>query len=171
MSRWMVSSAAILLYPLLIGSRFCNPVRPRPRTTPLETETMTPVMTSVELVQSLYEAFGRGDLEFILARVATDCRWIAPGEGIPHAGVYTGPAGAAEFFRKIAESETITRFEPLEFFTKDDDVVALGYEECRSKQTGKTAATNWAMLFRVRGGQVVHFEIFYDTAAYLRAHQ
>lgn len=127
-------------------------------------------MTSTELVQSLYDAFGRGDIPFILSHLSPDCRWVAPGEGIPNAGVYNGPE-AVEFFRKMAESETILKFEPRQFISNGDDVVALGYEECRAIATGKTASTNWAMLFRVRNGLVAYFETFYDTAAYLRAHQ
>lgn len=127
-------------------------------------------MTSIEFVQDLYAAFGRGDIAHILSRIAPDCRWIAPGDGIPNAGSYTGPAGAADFFAKLAASETITSFEPREFFANGDDVVALGSESCRVIKTGKPAATNWAMLFRIRDGKVVHWESYYDTAAYLRAH-
>jgi ketosteroid isomerase-like protein len=135
---------------------------------------MTPQISSqttpIELVRSMYDAFGRGDIAHILAHVAPDCQWIESGEGIPSAGKYTGPAGAAEFFRKLDESETITRFEPRQFLAHGDDVVALGFEEMQSKNTGKTASTNWAMLFRLREGKVVHFETFYDTAALARAH-
>jgi uncharacterized protein len=136
---------------------------------------MTPAMTSsttaLELVNSLYEAFGRGDIPFILSHIAPECRWVSPGAGIPYTGSYVGPAGAAEFFRRLAESEQITRFEPREFFVNGEDVVALGMEEGRPIATNKTAATNWAMLFRVRGGHVVYWESFFDTAAYAEAHK
>ena len=130
----------------------------------------TSTTTSVDIVKSMYEAFGRRDLELIFSRLAPDCRWVCPGEGLPNAGVYTGPAGAAEFFRKLVQSEEITRFEPREFFANGDNVVALGVEEIRVHATGKAASTSWAMLFRFRGGLVTHFEIYLDTAAYLRAH-
>jgi len=132
---------------------------------------MTSTTTSTDLVRSMYDAFGRGDIEFIVSRLSPDCPWIAPGEGLPNAGTYTGPAGAAEFFRKLMASEEIVRFEVREFFTSGNDVIALGVEEARAISTGKTAATNWAMLFRVQDGMVTYFETFYDTAAYLRAHQ
>ena len=132
---------------------------------------MTTTSTAVELVQSLYEAFGRGDIPFILSHIADDCQWISPGEGIPAAGAYVGPAGAGEFFQRLGGSEEFTRFEPREFFTKGDDVVALGFEECRSRATGKTMSTNWAMLFRVRDGKVVYWEAFYDTSTYAIAHR
>ena len=95
---------------------------------------------------------------------------MAAGAGIPSAGTYTGPAGVAEFFQKLAATEDVTRFEPREFFTNGDVVVAYGYEECRIKSNGATCSTNWMMLFRVRAGMVTHFETCYDTAAYARAH-
>ena len=60
-------------------------------------------MTPQELVQSLYDAFSRGDIRFILDHIAPNCRWTAPGTGIPNAGVYTGPAGVAEFFQRCGE--------------------------------------------------------------------
>jgi ketosteroid isomerase-like protein len=131
---------------------------------------MTVTSTALELVQSMYAAFGRGDVGYLLEQLSPDCQWVAPGEGVPSAGTYVG-AGAEAFFEKLATSEEFTAFEPREFFVKGDDVIALGHEACKSKLTGKTAATNFAMLFRVREGKVYYFEVFYDTAAYLRMHQ
>jgi ketosteroid isomerase-like protein len=131
----------------------------------------TAVSTSVDLVKGLYEAFGRGDIQFILSHVAADCKWFIAGEGVPAAGVYTGPAGAAEFFQKLDATEEITRFEPREFFTSGDDVVAYGFEECRIKSNGAKVSSNWMMLFRIRNGLVTYFETFYDTSAYAKAHR
>ncbi|MBM3737106.1 MAG: DUF4440 domain-containing protein [Acidobacteria bacterium] len=127
-------------------------------------------MTPTELIQDLFAAFGRGDIPYILDRLTPDCRWIAPGNGIPNAGVYSGPEGASEFFRRLAASENITRFEPREFFAKGDSVVALGYEACTTS-SGKAVDTEWAMLFRVRDGKVSMFQSYYDTSAYMLAHQ
>lgn len=128
-------------------------------------------MTSLELVQGLYDAFGRGDIPNILSKIAPDCLWINAGTGIPSAGTYHGPAGVADFFQKMAESEDITHFEVREYFANGDSVVALGTEQARSKLTAKAASTNWAMLFRVKDGLVVHYESYYDTSAYLVAHR
>ena len=128
-------------------------------------------MTTIEQVQELYAAFGRGDIGFILQSVAPDCKWIATGAGIPNSGNYTGPAGAAEFFQRLAASEEVTKFEPREFFSNQaGDVVAHGFEECRIIANGRMVNTNWMMLFRFRDGKVAHFETFYDTAAYAAAH-
>ncbi|MBS1828197.1 MAG: nuclear transport factor 2 family protein [Acidobacteria bacterium] len=127
-------------------------------------------MTPQQLVEALYAAFSRGDIPFILAHISPDCRWTAPGAGIPNAGHYTGPAGVAEFFQRLAASESITQFEVKEYFTNGSSVIAIGKEACTSIATGKNAVTDWAMLFRVENGQVTEWQSFYDTSAYMLAH-
>lgn len=127
-------------------------------------------MNPIELVQSLFAAFTRGDVEFILAHIAPDASWVCPGPGIPSAGAYAGPAGVAEFFQKLTTTEAVTRFEPREYLANGNTVVALGYEECTVPKTGKSAATNWAMRFHIEDGKVTHWESFFDTASYALAH-
>lgn len=128
-------------------------------------------MKPVELIQNLFAAFGRGGIATVIAHIAPECRWTVSGKGIPAAGVYLGPPGVAGFFRIFGETEQVLRFEPREYFTAGENVVALGFEEIRAIATGKPASTGWAMLFRVRDGRVTYYESFYDTAAYARAHQ
>jgi ketosteroid isomerase-like protein len=127
--------------------------------------------SSLELVQNLFAAFGKGDVQFILDHVADDCRWVAPGEGIPASGVHIGPAGVGHFFQTLVATEQITLFEPRNYFQKGDEVVVLGAEEMQVIKTGKRAATNWVMVFGVSDAKVTRFEMFFDTAAYARAHQ
>ncbi len=127
-------------------------------------------MTPKELVENCYAAFGRGDIAYVVERIAPDCRWSAPGAGIPNAGVYEGPAGVAQFFQKLAASENVTQFEVKEYFERGDSVLALGTESCTIVANGKQARTDWAMLFRVENGMVKEWQSFYDTAAYLAAH-
>ena len=127
-------------------------------------------MTPTQLVQSLFEAFGRGDIPFILERVSPDCRWVTPGRAIPYAGTYHGRDGAAQFFTRLAESEEFLAFEPREFIADGENVIALGYEKCRVRPTGKEASTDWSMLFRVRNGLVVEYRSWFDTEAYANAY-
>ena len=55
-------------------------------------------------VGSLYEAFGRGDIPFILSHIADNCHWIgAGGEYLPQGGTYTGKE-AVNFFIRLNES-------------------------------------------------------------------
>lgn len=127
-------------------------------------------MSPQQLVETLYAAFTRGDIPFILDHISPDCRWIAPGTGIPNAGQYAGPAGVAEFFQRLAASENVTRFEVKEYFTNGNSVIAIGKEACTSIATGKHAETDWAMLFRIENGKVTEWQSFYDTSAYMLAH-
>lgn len=132
---------------------------------------MTTTATSVELVQAMFDAFLRGDIGYILERLTPDCSWSVPGAEYALAGEYTGPEGAAAFFHKLSEAEEIVRFEPREYFTHGDDVVALGFEVARSKKTGKSAQTNWAMVFRIKDGKVTAWSTLFDTHTYALAHQ
>ena len=132
---------------------------------------MTHVSTPTEVVQGLFEAFGRGDINLILQHLVPDCRWVIPGQGIPTAGVYQGHEGVAQFFQKLSETEKVLRFEPREYFANGDDVVALGFEENQVISTGKKARSNWAMLFRMHDGLVAYYEAFWDTSASANAHQ
>ena len=51
----------------------------------------TTLTNNAATVASLYEAFGRGDIPFILDHLADDCKWIGAGEGsLPQGGTYKG---------------------------------------------------------------------------------
>lgn len=127
-------------------------------------------MTPTQLVQSLFEAFGRGDIPFILEHVSPDCRWVTPGHAIPYAGTYRGRDGAAQFFTRLAEAEEFLAFEPRQFIADGERVIALGSETCRVRRTGKEACTDWSMLFRVQNGLVVEYQSWFDTEAYANAY-
>jgi ketosteroid isomerase-like protein len=132
----------------------------------------TTVETSVELVRSLFAAFGRGDIKFIVDHVTPDVKWTSPAKGyVPTGGTYNGPEGVARFFQVLNETEQITFFEVREFFTKEDDVVVLGEVESRSVETGKAARSHWSMLFRVRDGKVYEWEELFDTVLAAEAHR
>jgi len=132
---------------------------------------MTLTGAPVELVQSLYQAFGRGDVAYITERVTPDCEWVSAGEGLPYAGTFRGPQGVAEFFRKLVLNENITHFEPREFYSSGDNVVVLGSEACTVVSTGKPVKTNWCMVFRIRAGKVAYWECQFDTLSYYKAYQ
>ena len=57
------------------------------------------VQENVQIVKDGYVAFGRGDIQCLLALFAGDIEWIVPGEGLPLAGTYRGHAGMADFHR------------------------------------------------------------------------
>jgi len=126
----------------------------------------------VTFIQSLYAAFGRGDLDTILKNCDPAIEWVSNGTAgtIPWAGAHTGVAGAARFFELLAASLDFEAFEPRQFFPSGDTVIVLGRSRARHKHAGKGVFDcEWAHVFSVRDGKLARFQEFYDTAAIERA--
>ena len=77
------------------------------------------VQENVQIVKEAYAAFGRGDIQGLLALLAEDIEWITPGEGLPFAGTHHGRAGLADFFRRISEMLEFSFFEPRESWRRE----------------------------------------------------
>jgi ketosteroid isomerase-like protein len=124
-------------------------------------------------VGKLYEAFGRGDISYILKHVADNCKWIGAGEGsLPQGGIYIGK-DAINFFNRLLEAEEFNSFNPQSINNiNEKEVVAFGTMTATSKRTGKPASSDWVMHWRFDNeGKVVYFHDFFDTAAAYRAQQ
>jgi ketosteroid isomerase-like protein len=124
-------------------------------------------MQPVEVVQSAYASFQRGDIASVLARCSNDVTWFLPGDPgvVPVAGLRDGVSEVAEFFSTLAETQDAERFEPREFISQGEKVIALGEYRWRVKKTGKVFTSDFAHVFTVRDGMVVGFPEYYDTAA------
>jgi hypothetical protein len=117
-------------------------------------------------VANLYDAFGRGDISFILDNLSDDCEWIGAGEGaLPQGGTYRGK-DAARFFQILSQNGDFNSFNPIAIANiNDDEVVAFGDMEVTSKSTGKKMSSDWVMHWRFNDeGKVVYFHDFFDTA-------
>ena len=55
---------------------------------------------NVELIESLWEAFGRGDLDKVAAAVADDAELVFP-DSVPWGGSHRGPDGFREAMADI----------------------------------------------------------------------
>jgi ketosteroid isomerase-like protein len=123
-----------------------------------------------QLVQRLYNAFKRGDMETLLGGMADNIEWITPGPPeIPVAGKRHGREGVAQFFKLLNEHEEIQEFEVQEFIAENGFVVVLGRYQSRIKSTGKTARSPFVHVFTVSSGKVTRFREFFDTANALNA--
>ena len=121
-------------------------------------------------VQSIFEAFGRGDIPGVLGHVSEDVTWKAPGpDVVTYFGDRRGHAGATEFFVQLGTSVDFEHFEPVAFVAEGDKVVVLGRERGRVKNTGKTFDNEWALVFTFSGGKVSDFQLYENTAAVAEA--
>jgi ketosteroid isomerase-like protein len=96
-------------------------------------------MSNIETVQSIYEAFGRGDFDAIVDRLAEDVEWDreAPAYGVPIFEPGTGRDHARRFFDQVMSDLEFHRFEPTNFLTGGDQVAVPIQVEATVRATGK----------------------------------
>jgi ketosteroid isomerase-like protein len=125
----------------------------------------------VETVQSLYAAFGRGDIATVLASLAPDARWSNPGPS--EFGAYFGEKRGHEeilaLFGFLGQNFEFTVFEPREFFAVEEKVVVLLRIEGRVPATGKQFEEDAVQVFTFQDGAIVRFQDFQDSNALAEA--
>jgi ketosteroid isomerase-like protein len=88
-----------------------------------------------EVVQSVYAAFGSGDVDRILEACAEPCDWrFVTAAAIPYGGARRSRRDIGEFFAQVAAAEDIAAFEPREVIASGAHVTVLGWERCTPKQ-------------------------------------
>ncbi len=122
--------------------------------------------TPTEIIQSLYCAFGRGDVAALLAMLCDDVEWTHRGSiGLAYMGTVRGKAAVARWFGQVGELDGIQAFEPREFLAGPDHVTVLGWERTQALPAGQVFECDWVHVFTLRDGKVTRFVGTYDTAA------
>ncbi len=129
---------------------------------------MAPTTTPTQLIRSVYDAFSRGDIPYILNQIAPQATWRTP-KTLPWGGDYRGPEGAGEFFQKLGATMETVSFEARESIERGDEVFSFGSYAARSRKTGRTGSAEFMFRWRVQGGQIVAWDSYIDTAALLAA--
>lgn len=128
---------------------------------------------NTRLVQSAYEAFGRGDMPALAEVMADDIEWVNPGDpdDDPNAGTFKGKEAVLGWFGGLASTLDFTTFEPREFIAQDDKVVTLVYAEATVRGTGRALVNHEAHVWTFRDGKIARFQNYQDTAAVAAAHR
>ena len=126
---------------------------------------------NVELIRSLYEAFGRGDVPAVLASFAPDIRW-QEAEGFVYAdgNPYVGPDAILQgvFGRLATEWDGFT-VTPDSYLDAGEAVVVQGHYTGAFKATGRPIRAQLAHVWTVRDGKIVAFQQYTDTFQFARA--
>jgi uncharacterized protein len=101
-----------------------------------------------------------------LKLVADEVDWeeICPAS-LPYSGARRSPAEVAEFFATLSQFEDVTVFDPGEFIEAGENVTVLGYLEGSARDTKQRYQTQWIHVFTVRGGKIIRWRGFTNTAA------
>lgn len=127
---------------------------------------MTDTTANIQTIQSIYAAFGRGDVAAIVARCAPDAQFGFEGASaaVPWHGPWRGPDGIGRFFGTLAETVEFLAFEPRDFAASAGAVAVLVHLKYKVRKTGRLVDQQQVHWWSLRDGKVqglVHHE---DTA-------
>ncbi len=120
----------------------------------------------VSTMQSVYEAFNRGDITAVLTALDPQIEWHEPGGGRAPKGTYRSPESVAnDVFSTIPQNFEEFRAEPDRFIDAGDHVVAVGRFGGKAKG-GRTLDAAFAHVWAMRGGKALSFHNYVDAAAW-----
>jgi ketosteroid isomerase-like protein len=117
-----------------------------------------------DVVRRQYLASAHGDLEALRATLADDVEWTEMA-GFPLAGTYRTPHGVtAAVMERLGREWDDWIVHDDTYVVDGEDVVVLARYTATNKATGRDMNVRVAHHFIVRGGRIVRFEQFVDTA-------
>ncbi len=121
-------------------------------------------------VNELYAAFGRGDVQSMLANMTEDISWEfeAPAE-ISWGGIRRGPREAVGFFAGIAAEHADPKLEMAEYLSSVDSVAVFGRYQATVRKTGVRVDVPVGHLFKFHGDKVSRYVNLTNTAAWVQA--
>jgi ketosteroid isomerase-like protein len=122
-----------------------------------------------DVVRRQYLASAAGDLEALRATLADDVEWTEMA-GFPLAGTYRTPKGVTSAVMEVLGAQWEGWIAHDDTYIVDgENVVVLARYTATNRATGKALNARVAHHFVVRGGRIVRFEQFVDTAKVLEA--
>lgn len=125
---------------------------------------------NAETISALYEAFGKGDVEFILGRLSDDVRWDhwadnhAQKAGVPWLTRRTGRDEVRKFFAVVGEFQ-FKKFDVRGLMEGGNRVAAEIVLEAFIPSTGQTLHDEEMHLWTLDDdGRVTSFRHYIDTA-------
>jgi len=113
------------------------------------------VFAEIELLQAMYVAFNRRDVETVLAAMDADVDWPNAMEG----GRESGKAAVREYWRRQFEILD-PRVEPRGFTTEKDGRIAVAVHQVVHDKTGKLLVDQMINhVYEFRGGLICSMEI------------
>jgi len=127
--------------------------------------------TNVRTIQTIYEAFGRGDVPSIVERCSGDVEVSFEGGSatVPWHGPWRGHGGLGQFFSTLAETVEFQAFEPRHFTSSASAVAVLVHLRYKVRTTGKIVDELQVHWWSLRASKVVALHHHEDTAQVLAA--
>jgi hypothetical protein len=129
--------------------------------------------SATQIVQTMYAAFGRGDIAGILAHLTDNIDWhlnvdpAAPGaKQVPDFRPFRGRADVQEFFKIIGSDLEFHSFQPQTFFAADNEVAVRVTMDLTVRKTGRRTKLESMHVFTFdASGRVSRFVEYLDSLA------
>jgi ketosteroid isomerase-like protein len=117
-----------------------------------------------QVVEAAYEAFGKGDIEGVLAMLDPSIEWSAP-LTLPQGGEFRGTDGVLTFFQGLGAAWDPLGLEVEALGEVGPDVVVGIVRGSGSLRDGDAASYGAVHVFTVAGGKILRFREFTDLNA------
>jgi len=127
--------------------------------------------TNVQLIETVYAAFGRGDVPFIASKVRPEARWDfnVTSSDVPWHVPVSGPAEVPKFLAAFAGNVELEAFEPRQMIAAGDEVIVNIRIAYTVKRTGRRVDEEQLHWWTVRDGKIARLRHFEDTAQVMAA--
>ena len=122
---------------------------------------------NVEIVKRSVEAMVRGDFAAAFRNINPDVEWDA--RHFPDGRIYQGHEGVREFLRTYAGTFDDYRLVVERYIGAGDRVIAFTLETGTAKGSRAPVTAEFALVWTMRGGQIVHWVGYTDFAEALEA--
>lgn len=130
---------------------------------------------NLQTINNIYEAFGKGDIPFIISCLADDVQWehwadnSAQKAGVPWMLPQQGKAGAMEFFKMLGQL-VIKEFSVLSVMGNENQVAAEFVIEAEIPATGRVYRDEEIHLWTFNdAGKITRLRHYIDTAKHIAA--
>jgi hypothetical protein len=123
-------------------------------------------------VQSLYAAFGRGDLPALLDLLTDDVQWrFVADRASGYTAAVRGKDGVAQWLAAVAAADDIQAFEPRRMLAGDRHVTVLGWERTTARASARAFECEWVHVFELdaSGTHIERFTGLLDSEQPARA--
>jgi ketosteroid isomerase-like protein len=124
--------------------------------------------TNLEIVESAFDAWNRGDMDSFATHVAEDVAWLEV-SGRPEGGTseLLGRDRLRQSLEALFEAWESYRIEVERIQDVGDRVVAVVREVARGRASGVEIDGRWGYLITVQNGTIVRIEAYRDAAVAL----
>jgi ketosteroid isomerase-like protein len=121
---------------------------------------------NIKTIQTVYEAFGRGDVVAITDVVTDDVDWASDtaSTAAPWYGVRHGKDGVVSFFEAFGSTMNVDQFESISFAGNDTEVHTVVRFQATRRANGASVSMNLHHFFQFRGGKISYYRGTEDSA-------